>query len=293
MSEQAALLSFPKEENLNNFVYKYIFQMILTLQGNTTGTFTDDKEMFGKGDERDFIKACKDRQRLIDEIDRLQTFVKMGGGSAAVREFKIKNKILIVMDEHMQQFAQNLLHALKFLLTTKITKEENKEQDDESNVLEFLREKVILEQVSEYSSERLLKRFLANFPTFMPKKEISDCRHLQEKVLNLIGEHTLISLGIISPEIFRLNRMSITPEKIYDLIQNTDNTKEELIKIFKQYELRGIKGESIFYNRRFTKNQIPSRESDGVIRDFLQNMKSHRDQIMKGFGYKEFEQNII
>ena len=92
---------------------------------------------------------------------------------------------------------------------------------------------------------------------------------------------------------FRLQKFSLEPEKIDDLIKNTDTTMEELEILFKYYNLRGINGKPIFYNRRFTKNQIPSKESDQLVRDFLLQMKEHREEIFIKFGYKEFEKNVI
>jgi hypothetical protein len=40
MSEQAVLLSVPKKENLDHFVYEYLFENMLALQNDTTNPET-------------------------------------------------------------------------------------------------------------------------------------------------------------------------------------------------------------------------------------------------------------
>jgi len=50
MSEQAVLLSIPKKENLDNFVYGYLFENMLALQNDTTNSETIAQEkLFEKG----------------------------------------------------------------------------------------------------------------------------------------------------------------------------------------------------------------------------------------------------
>lgn len=102
-----------------------------------------------------------------------------------------------------------------------------------------------------------------------------------------------MALGIISPQMFKLYNFSISPEKIDNLIKNSDYTRDELASLFKQYNLRGINGEPIFYNRRYTQHQIPSKEADTLVKDFIENIKNHRDEIFRSFGYEEFERIII
>ncbi|MEI8253615.1 MAG: hypothetical protein WCG25_07940 [bacterium] len=48
----------------------------------------------------------------------------------------------------------------------------------------------------------------------------------------------LISLGIISPEMFKLQKFTLDPEKINDLLKATNSTIEELENLFKYYNLR-------------------------------------------------------
>jgi len=204
------------------------------------------------------------------------------GGESTVREFKVKSKILETVDI-LKEFAENIVQAMQFLLTTKISQKENKEGDTETNVLNFLREKVILEEISDFSSERLLKRFLYRLPAFQKKNEDANCRDLEYRTMDIIGEFMLISLGIISSEMFKTNKFSIDPEKIDDLIRNTNNTRDELASLFSHYNLRGIQGEPIFYTRWFTQNQIPSQETDTLVKDFIKKLKDHREKIFENF----------
>jgi hypothetical protein len=214
------------------------------------------------------------------------------GGESTVKEFKVKSKILETVDA-LKEFAENIAQAMQFLLTTKITKEKHGNKNTEGNVLNFLREKVILESISDFSSERLLKRFLYRLPAFQKKNEDANCRDLEYRTMDIIGEFMLISLGIISPEMFKTNKFSIDPEKIDDLIRNTDSTRDELVSLFSHYNLRGIQGEPIFYTRWFTKNQVPSKETDTLVKDFIKKLKENREQIFDSFGYDEFESTII
>jgi len=208
-------------------------------------------------------------------------------------DFRKKNNVLNLVDEDMIQSAETFSYLLQFLLTTKIKKELWEEKNLKQDVLWFLRERVILDEITEFSSERLLKRFLTKLPSFSSRTEYNNCKDLKYRTINVIWEFMLISLGIINPEMFRLQKFSLDPQKIDDLIKDTDTTIQELEILFKYYDLRWINWEPIFYNRRFTKNQIPSKESDQLIRDFLLNIKEHKEEILTIFEYKEFEKKVI
>jgi hypothetical protein len=142
---------------------------------------------------------------------------------------------------------------------------------------------VILDHVQEFSSERLLRRFLRKLPAFPKHKEIADRRRFKESMINIIGEFMLISLGIISPEMFKLNKFSINQDEIDNLTLSTESTQDEVLNLFRYYNLRGINGQPIFYNRRYTQNQLPSRESDELVKDFLQKLRGHQGEVFQAF----------
>jgi len=290
MYENSVLLSMPKKENLDLFVYKYLFQNLLDIEANEQ-TFKDKWDRIGKWDEKNFIKAFNDRTALEKEMGIEKLLLK--SDPWILRDFSIKNKILNVVNEELMNYACNLSEILKILLTIKTTKEENWERKQEDGLLEFLREKVILEQINDFFSERFLRRFLAKLKWLQKSRISINHETFKHAMMNTIWEFILISLGIISPEMFKLYRFKIDEEKIADLIKNTNCTKDELVELFKYYDLRWVHGEPIFYNRRFTKNQIPSKNTDNLVRDFLMKMREHEETIFESFWYEEFVSKII
>lgn len=297
MLDEAILLSMPKKANTDKFAYKYFFKNILEEQERleNKGEYIDNQEKIKPFHEDMFVQVIKNREEVEREVERLKNLMRTEWGQSLwlLEDLRTKNNVLNLVDEDMIKSTEIISHVSQFLLTKKVKKEWDEEKDLESDVLWFLRERVILDEITEFSSERLLKRFLTKLPSFSYRTEHTNCKDLRYRTMDVIWEFILISLGIISPEMFRLQKFSLEPEKIDDLIKNTDTTMEELEILFKYYNLRGINGKPIFYNRRFTKNQIPSKESDQLVRDFLLQMKEHREEIFIKFGYKEFEKNVI
>ena len=290
--DQSVLLSFPSKRNFNRFVYKYLFHIMTQSQHLWEDILLDKQETLTSVDELTFIKAFENRSQLEEETSRIEDLIRSNSGNEfLVQEFKMKKMILNMVDGDLLQIAKNIAQIVEFFLMTKIKKESNCHSD--VDLIHFLREKIILENMGDFSSERFLKRFLRDIPSFKSNTEYANRRSLKGSTINAIGEFMLISLGIISPEMFRLYNFSLSQDKIDALIKATNYTKEELKGIFNYYNLRGIKGEAIFYNRRFTQNQIPSRESDNLIKDFLMSTRQHNEPLLKGFWYEAFEKKII
>ncbi|MEI6773629.1 MAG: hypothetical protein WCL18_02115 [bacterium] len=200
----------------------------------------------------------------------IRELIRENQSPSLLEDFNSINNILNTIDENIVKRAGSVSHLMELILK-------------KSAVLGFLREKVILDQVTDFSSERLLRRFLKQLPSFLPNKEASNRRDLKNRTIDTIGEFMLISLGIISPSMFKLYKFSISEEQIDDLTKNTDTTREEIAHLFAYYNLRGIDGKPIFYNRRFTKKQVPSREADDMVKDFLANITTHSEQITTSF----------
>lgn len=136
MCDQALLLSIPHKQNLENFVYQYFFESIIAEQNETarTETFLNTNDMFAEKDRSSFVKAFKDRNSIEKDIERDKKLAEIAGSGEVVRDFKIKSKILNIVDEHMINLANNIAHILQFLLTTRI-KEESEHQHTEIDIL--------------------------------------------------------------------------------------------------------------------------------------------------------------
>jgi len=204
--DEAVLLSMPKKENINSFVYKYIFSTILDEQNNleNQAKIIDEQDKLKPYHEKIFIKAIENRKELEQELKQLKELMKtdLGWSMGALADFRIKNDMLNLVDEDMAKLVETISNILQFLLNTKIKKGDT--QDSQVNVLWFLRDKVILNEITEFSSERLLNRFLAGLPSFSVRTESNNRKDLQHRTINVIWEFMLISLGIVSPEMFKL-----------------------------------------------------------------------------------------
>lgn len=295
MIDESLLLSMPKKQNIDSFIYKYVFKNILEEQNNIEGISIPEDEKLKSFHERFFVQAITNKQELIHDIDATKKLMETKNSSSLVllEDFRAKTTILNLVDDDMIQTIETFSSLLQFLLKTKLKKDWETKKELEWDVLWFLRERVILEEMTDFSSERLLKRFLTHLPSFSHRTESANSKDLKYRTMDVIWEFMLISLGIIDSEIFQLQQFSLDSEKINKLMKNTDTTMEELELLFKYYNLRWINWKPVFYNRWFTQNEIPSKESDLLIRDFLLKLKEYREEILVKFGYNELEKNII
>ncbi|MEI8253613.1 MAG: hypothetical protein WCG25_07930 [bacterium] len=78
MLDEAILLSMPKKQNINNFIYKYIFSTILDEQNKLEkqGQMIDEEDKLKPYHEKIFIKAIENRDELEKEIEQIRELIR-------------------------------------------------------------------------------------------------------------------------------------------------------------------------------------------------------------------------
>ncbi|MBI96649.1 hypothetical protein CL656_05845 [bacterium] len=143
----------------------------------------------------------------------------------------------------------------------------------------FIKE-YVYQQLKFTASDRLLRRFtsgvLRRRPTYNRNEGDYDLAFT-----NTIGEFILISMGVISEDIFTLNRFEITEEET-QIIEDL-NLKRQMQKL-------GLKTSgNVFFNRFHTQNEKPSPETDQLVREFItQTVRSHQEEIIRQSEFHEF-----
>ena len=130
------------------------------------------------------------------------------------------------------------------------------------------------------ASDRVLRRFTSSVirrkPTYIRKEGDYDLAFV-----NTIGEFILISMGVISEEIFTLRRYEITEKQ---------RRKNEDLRLKGQMQKLGLKTYgTVFFNRFHTLNEKPSPETDQLVREFItQTVRSHQEEIITQSEFYEF-----
>jgi len=178
--------------------------------------------------------------------------------------------------EHVRPSVDALSQAFMFLLS-------KKDEQGQSILKNFLTDVAVLEKLDCFASERLQKRFVHRFKRV---RMHSDADTFEEAMLNTIGEYTLVSMGIIAPEIFVLSRGEIPVEMFKEI--GSDLAKEgiDLKKLLGSYRLRS-EG-TFFFNRYHTIGRRPCAITDDLIRTFItRTVREDRKAVLEAVKFED------
>lgn len=185
--------------------------------------------------------------------------------------------------EHISGEVKMLSRVLAFLFS-------RKDGHNQSILKNFLMDVAVLEKLDCFASERLQKRFVKRF---VRVRTHSQSDTFEEAMLNTIGEYTLVSMGIIAPEIFILSRGEIQKEMFAEIGKDLAKEGIDLPKLLAGYRLRS-EG-TFFFNRYHTLSKCPCAITDELIRKFItKTVREDRRSVLDAVCFeKEFFPNIV
>lgn len=159
-----------------------------------------------------------------------------------------------------------------------------KNQEGLPVVHDFIKESAVLDKLDFYLSERIQNRFYSRFKQ-ITKGQKSDI--YKTAFLNTVGEYVLVSMGIISPELFSLKKGYFGDDQYNDLKTKLTEDGIDIERLFSYYSLKGPG--TIFVNRWNTVEAEPGRITDEKIREFItETVRKNEDAVLEIFNYENF-----
>lgn len=153
----------------------------------------------------------------------------------------------------------------------------------------FLYDTYVLSKLDFYVSERLVKRFRNRFKNIELNSAITDTDKIA--ALNIAAEFVLVSLGIINPEIFCLQKGEISPKKTKVFKEFCHELNIDPNTLAKHYQIQT--SGTFFWNRYFVHGMKPSKKTEQNIRDFITGtFRENSDEILKAMQFEEIFEDI-
>jgi hypothetical protein len=155
-------------------------------------------------------------------------------------------------------------------------------------VRDFLLELQILERFNREICIRTEKRFIANFS---PVRYHHDAKRFKNAFTNLIGELTLVGMGILNPVLFCHQRAVIEDDVIHWVSAINNSGEQELTNLLNRLGLKT--GQVINWNRWSLNGKRSSLEGDNMVRDFITGeIRKDQDLICDWLGYASLFERI-
>lgn len=287
--ERVELLAIPSDKRIGDFALDYFYE---SFDGAFMFEPQDKKGVQKIGNVYKIVRhhfdlAYKNPEKLDYEIDKLEEIVKRGRESGVIADTQRTIEEIRNMREAklVMAAARESIDILKDAVKLSLLK--NGKNGEQSILANFLRDTAILRRLDFVISERIQKRFISRFSKTLKGVPVN----YEDAFLNTVGEYSLASIGIIDPEVFRLQRAEIDPFLYRDVKATLDEMGLSYDELAKHYNLKG--SGTIFWNRWAIKGQKPSSITDDKIREFLtQTVRKDKEKILKGANYVDFFEEI-
>lgn len=112
----------------------------------------------------------------------------------------------------------------------------------------------------------------------------STAEEYREAFLNVISEYVLVSIGILTPELFRLNRSHVESDEYENA---RDNLRDDGIDLDRLMDHWGLTRQgTFFWNRWSVRGMRPSYATDEMVREFMTDIiRQSGDEILAAVGY--------
>lgn len=287
MLKTIGIFAVPTRAEIRNFVLHHIY----TVSTDGQGRFIHFCDLSGGGivdvPKTDFgtlAQALVDLEKFTQETEMIKKTLEEQVRSGKTVSFEGLHdmqdalKVAPSLIEPLERFTNAMLYLLS-----------RKDAKGIYTLKDFALDCVVLEKLDIILSERLQKRFVKRFK----RTRAGSNRHDAEIcLLNTIGELTLISLGIISPDIFTPRKGNVDSELLEELNHQIACADMTLIQAFKYYALR-TEG-TFFWSRYYTLNQPPCRVTEELIRSFItKTVRKDRGAVLRTVRFDEFFGNIV
>lgn len=278
LEKNVNLIKFSNKD-LNLFIIDYLYDTQTDYNNNFS--IQNDKESAPENVEisKDyFSRAMKNPDDLINELGILEQAIKdKVDNPDTIKHIKeIRNALAIASS--FQNSMNDIITFLKYTLTFKV--------DDEKLLYSFLQDSYLLEKLDFILTERSINKLVSTFSQRPPRERTTAKKYITP-FLNAVGEFTLISMGIISPNVFTLQKAKHNNSDIMDLEDDLKKDGINLNEILKKYKIK-TEG-TIFWNRYHTLNHKPTRITDELIREFIINtVRKDKKVLLEAANFESF-----
>ncbi|MCB0336239.1 MAG: hypothetical protein KDD62_08030, partial [Bdellovibrionales bacterium] len=151
----------------------------------------------------------------------------------------------------------------------------------------FFREMDVMDRLSWDISERITKRFIARFSYI---GQSSPGYTYADAMMNTISEYTMVSLGIIDPNLFvRLRGEARTLDVLF-ASQNVDDQTNGAVNLEAEQRKLSLKASgTIFWSRWSVNGKKPSLQTDNAIRRVMTEViRGDKEQTLEAFEFPKF-----
>ncbi|HEY4523556.1 MAG TPA: hypothetical protein VJK04_01630 [Candidatus Paceibacterota bacterium] len=281
---KSANLALPTKEKIQNFVLDYIFDSHLGHFRIERLTSESEKPIIEEVDisRGDFTMAFSKPERLRNDIEDLHNILqrkaKGGETSGEMRRIREAQHALNVAESLVAQIA-TLNHAITLALV-------KAGPDNKPMLSSFLRDLEILQRLNPLLSERIQKRFVARFIAI---RGIT-AERFESAFLNTIGEYVLVSMGILSQDLFALQKGERNKEEYLKTKSVLKEAGIDADQLLKHYQLTGAG--TFFWHRWHTIGQPLTPVTDDAVREFItQTVRADAEVVLEKLNYPLFFEN--
>ena len=273
MISESARLAVPTKQRIREFVADYIYE-------SQHGRFRVDESLETPEiavEKGIFIGALLQPEAVAQEAEQLRAEFQARPQNRAA-ELRL-NQVEIAIQ--IANAAQASLTTLEQAFTLTLMKTNNA---GHPALTDFFRDLTVLKTLTPRVSDRIQKRFVSAFT----RVRTMGNEGAKIAFLNTIAEYALASMGILSDELFILQKGDVDAAKY-------DNTKHALAalgidvdQLLRQYGMKPAAG-VFFYHRWHIVGQKLSPTTDDAIREFItKTVRTDADEILNDSDYSSF-----
>lgn len=226
------------------------------LYASSDGNIAEPGESY-KLDKGIFLDALLERHKVDRQIRDYESFRSAQPDSfteqaaAMLAQYRSAKHFGEMFDETFSAVALGVFAAMRI-----------KGDEGRSILSDFFLDVTVLDRFTLMLPERFVNRFVKRFSVVRDRDSFRT-PWVQDAFLNTVGEYTLLTLGIISQDMFTLQRGRVDPEFIAEFKQDGFDMASYLRRL-------NLKSSGVFFwNRWHTMHRKPTRITDNLIRAFI------------------------
>lgn len=286
--DSAALLAVPTPEHVRDVVLNYFYDA-------HRGEFPIE-DAGGEGQEEGrepevvktpyarfreaFITPSTTREKIAESVRLLPEQKASGGDPTGLERVRDEAVDALRATDLSRSHIETLMLALNAVL--------KKREGGKPGLSDFLRDVAVMEKLDFILSERVQRRFADKFSRVGEK---TSSESMKNAFLNAIGEYVLVSMGIVHPDVFQLNRGMRDISAYEDAKSDFSDAGLDLDDLLRQSRLQGPG--TFFLHRWKTLGRAPSPITDELVRAFItQTVRADAERILEAAGYEAFFEKV-
>lgn len=289
MFNQSRVFAVPTRDRVSNFAVSHTYHAstsngaFIHARAENGGTLAEVPQTTFALFEDAFKDVESMRQRAAAERERLTAIIQSRTTPNVTFDSAREMEFAVMMADFARGDIETLRDVLLYLLS-------RKDEMGGYALKEFCLDAIILDKLDLVLSERLQRRFVKRFHRVTARSKPSD---FAEAFLNTIAEYVLMSMGVISPSIFALQKSEVATGFYDEVYADFKGEPVDMKQLFDRYGLR-TEG-TFFWNRYRVVGHRPCRVTDQLIRTFItETVRKDASAVRKAANYEsEFFPGIV